>query len=49
MDTLIQETAIFHNQNTTAPVAMVMKYLHVGISNYAEIPLILPNHLSEIC
>ena len=36
------------NQNTTASVAMEMKYLHVGISNYAEILLVLTNHLSEI-
>ena len=27
------------SQNTTASVAMKMKYLHVGISNYAAIPL----------
>ena len=36
---------IFQNQNTTAPVTMEMKYLQVGISNYAEIPLVLTNHL----
>ena len=30
------------------PVAMEVKYLHVGISNYAEMPLVLTNHLLEM-
>ena len=46
----VQETfpPCFQNQNTTASVAMEMKYLHVDISNYAEILLVLTNHISEI-
>ena len=40
---------LFENQNMTTLVAMEMKYLHgQGISNYAEIPLILTNHLLGI-
>ena len=31
---------LFENQNTTAAVTMEMKYLHTGLSNYAEIPLL---------
>ena len=30
---------------TIATVAMEMKYLHVGIANWPEIPFVLSNHL----
>ena len=39
---------LFQNESTTATVTMDMKYSHVGVSNDAEIPLVLTNHLLEI-
>ena len=39
---------LFENQNKTAVVAMEMKYQHEGISYWAEIALVLTNHLLEI-